>query len=289
LKSIQADSISVQRSKSKAGRVPSWMGGRMPLSSQLGAAIRHQIDLFRSGDITDPEMEALVPLLELQSERSYIPQSNDFLVEYFEDQEGHHCVLYPFEGRLVHEGLGALLAFRLSRKRAISFSIAMNDYGLELLSDQAFHIDEEVLDAALSTDSLSMDIGASINEVEMARRKFRDIASISGLLFQGYPGQHKKDKHLQSSAGLLFDVFESYDPDNLLFLQSFEEVKTFQLEENRLRAALERIKQQTMYIQRPEKATPFAFPIIVDRLRERMSSEQLEDRIRKMKLRLIAD
>jgi ATP-dependent Lhr-like helicase len=123
----------------------------------------------------------------------------------------------------------------------------------------------------------------------MARRKFRDIASISGLLFQGYPGQHKKDKHLQSSAGLLFDVFESYDPDNLLFLQSFEEVKTFQLEENRLRAALERIKQQTMYIQRPEKATPFAFPIIVDRLRERMSSEQLEDRIRKMKLRLIAD
>lgn len=287
LKRIRGNTVTVERSRSKAGRVPSWMGGRMPLSSQLGAAIREQVDLVRAGDITDPEMEALVPLFELQDERSHLPQSNEFLVEYFSDREGYHCVLYPFEGRMVHEGMGALLAYRLSQNQPISFSIAMNDYGLELLSDQPFTITENRLREALSTDNLQEDISRSINEVEMARRKFRDIATIGGLLFQGYPGQRKKDKHLQSSAGLLFDVFESYEPDNLLFIQSFEEVKTFQLEENRLRMALNRIAKQKMYVQNPEKATPFAFPIIVDRLRERMSTEQLEDRIRKMKIQLV--
>jgi len=289
LKRIRENTVTVQASKSKAGRVPSWMGGRMPLSSQLGAAIREQVDLFRAGDITDPEMEALVPLFELQDSRSHLPRSNEFLVEYFEDREGYHCVFYPFEGRMVHEGLGALLAYRLSRNRPISFSIAMNDYGLELLSDQPFEVTEGQLREALHTDHLQEDISRSINEVEMARRKFRDIATISGLLFQGFPGQRKKDKHLQSSAGLLFDVFQSYEPDNLLFMQSFEEVKTFQLEESRLREALDRIERQKMVVTSPEKATPFAFPIIVDRLRERMSTEQLEDRIRKMKVRLVRD
>ena len=289
LKRIRENTVTVQASKSKAGRIPSWMGGRMPLSSQLGAAIREQVDLFRAGDITDPEMEALVPLFELQDSRSHLPRSDEFLVEYFEDREGYHCVLYPFEGRMVHEGLGALLAYRLSRNQRISFSIAMNDYGLELLSDQPFEVTEGRLREALSTEQLQDDIGKSINEVEMARRKFRDIASIGGLLFQGFPGQRKKDKHLQSSAGLLFDVFQSYEPDNLLYIQSFEEVKTFQLEESRLRMALDRIATQEVCIEIPEKATPFAFPIIVDRLRERMSTEQLEDRIRKMKVRLTKD
>ncbi len=287
LKRIRENTVTVERSRSKAGRVPSWMGGRMPLSSQLGAAIREQVDLVRAGDITDPEMEALLPLFELQDSRSHLPQSDEFLVEYFSDREGHHCVLYPFEGRMVHEGMGALIAYRLSRNQPISFSIAMNDYGLELLSDQPFEITKNRLRDALRVDKLQEDISRSINEVEMARRKFRDVASISGLLFQGFPGQRKKDRHLQSSAGLLFDVFQSYEPDNLLYLQSFEEVKTFQLEEGRLRLALERIEKQKMKIRNPDKATPFAFPIIVDRLRERMSTEQLEDRIRKMKIRLV--
>jgi ATP-dependent Lhr-like helicase len=287
LKGIRENTVTVKASKSKAGRVPSWMGGRMPLSSQLGAAIREQVDLVRAGDITDPEMEALIPLFELQDSRSHLPRSDEFLVEYFEDREGYHCVLYPFEGRMVHEGMGALLAYRLSRNQRISFSIAMNDYGLELLSDQAFEVTEARLREALSAEQLQEDISKSINEVEMARRKFRDVATISGLLFQGFPGQRKKDRHLQSSAGLLFDVFQSYEPDNLLFIQSFEEVKTFQLEENRLRMALNRIEKQKMHVKKPEKATPFAFPIIVDRLRERMSTEQLEDRIRKMKVRLL--
>jgi ATP-dependent helicase Lhr and Lhr-like helicase len=134
----------------------------------------------------------------------------------------------------------------------------------------------------LGVENLSHDIQASINSIEMARRKFRDIAAISGLVFKGYPGKPVKDKHLQSSSQLFFNVFHDYDAHNLLLRQAYEEVMDFQLEEARLRNALERIAKQKIVITRPEKPTPFAFPIIVDRLREKLTSEKLEDRIKRM-------
>jgi ATP-dependent Lhr-like helicase len=118
----------------------------------------------------------------------------------------------------------------------------------------------------------------------MARRKFRDIAAIAGLVFKGFPGQRVKDKHLQSSSQLFFEVFHDYEPQNLLLQQSFEEVMDFQLEEARLRKTLSRIAAQKIVIKYPERPTPFAFPIIVDRLREKLSNEKIEDRIRKMTL-----
>jgi ATP-dependent Lhr-like helicase len=178
--------------------------------------------------------------------------------------------------------MGALLAKRIADLYSISFSIAMNDYGFELLTDK--DIDLEIISKELfSTKDLILDIQGSINSVEMARRRFRDIAKISGLIFQGYPGKAKKERHLQSSSSLLFDVFKSYDPDNLLYQQTYEEVLTFQLEESRLRAALERIANQKIVITQPTGYTPFSFPIIVDRLsRERLSSESLQDRVKKM-------
>ena len=165
----------------------------------------------------------------------------------------------------------------------------MNDYGFELLSDSPIPV-EAALEAGLfRTANLSRDIQAGINEVEMARRRFREIAAISGLVFKGYPGRNKKEKHLQASSQLFFEVFSTYEPDHLLLEQAYEEVRTFQLEESRLRAALERINGQKICLMRPSKATPFAFPILVDRLREKLSSEKLEDRIAKMKRLLEKD
>ena len=160
----------------------------------------------------------------------------------------------------------------------------MNDYGFELLSDQPIPIEEAVETNVLGIENLLHDIQASINSTEMARRKFRDIAAISGLVFKGYPGKPVKDKHLQSSSQLFFNVFHDYEAHSLLLQQAFEEVMDFQLEEARLRNALERIAQQKILITYPEKPTPFAFPIMVDRLREKLTSEKLEDRIRKMAL-----
>ena len=272
----------VRKSKKKSGAVPSWQGGRMPLSSQMSERIRNKLDEVVHGKEHDEELKFLKPLFDLQQTRSLLPDKNQFLIEYFETTEGHHVVMYPFEGRFVHEGIAALVAYRISKIKPITFSIAMNDYGFELLSDQEIPIEEAVETDVLGTDELMKDIQASINSTEMARRKFRDIAAIAGLVFKGYPGKPVKDRHLQSSSQLFFEVFHEYEAHNLLFRQAYEEVMDFQLEEARLRRALERIATQKIHILKPDKPTPFAFPIMVDRLREKLTSEQLKDRIRKM-------
>jgi ATP-dependent helicase Lhr and Lhr-like helicase len=274
--------VHVRKTNRKSGMVPSWMGGRMPLSSQMSEMIRLKINEVVEGVESDIEMKFLKPLFDLQRYRSHLPGKSEFLIEYFKSEEGYHVLMYPFEGRFVHEGIAALMAYRISRIQPITFSIAMNDYGFELLSDQPIPIDEAVETDILGAENLSKDIQASINSIEMARRKFRDIAAISGLVFKGYPGKPVKDKHLQSSSQLFFNVFHDYDSHNLLLRQAYDEVMDFQLEEQRLRRALERIALQKIIISRPDKPTPFAFPIIVDHLREKLTSEKLEDRIKRM-------
>lgn len=281
--------VQVRRSKKKKGKIPTWLGGKMPLSSQLSASLRFKMTQLSERQLTDAELECVQPIADLQQERSHLPRSDEFLIEYFSSREGHHLVLYPYEGRFVHEGLAALVAYRIAQQAPISFSIAMNDYGFELLSDAPIPVEAALQQGLFDTEGLSADIRASINAAEMAKRRFRDIASIAGLIFKGYPGKQKRDRHLQSSAQLFFEVFNDYEPENLLLLQAYDEVMTFQLEEARLRDALCRLQQQRIVLSRPERATPFAFPIIVDRLRERLSSEKLEDRIRKMKLQLVRD
>lgn len=274
----------VRKSKRKSGKVPSWQGGRMPLSSQMSEMIRYKIDQAARDAEDDAEMKFLKPLMQLQRERSHLPRSNEFLIEYFQTGEGYHVVMYPFEGRFVHEGMAALIAYRIAQISPITFSIAMNDYGFELLSDQEIPIYEAIETNVLGSEDLLKDIQASINATEMAKRKFRDIAAIAGLIFKGLPGQKIKEKHLQSSSQLFFTVFHEYESHNLLLLQAFEEVMDFQLEEARLRRALDRIAHQKIIITEPDKPTPFAFPIMVDRTREKLTSEKLEDRIRKMQI-----
>ena len=281
--------VQVRRSKKKKGKIPSYQGGKMPLSSQLSAFLLEKMDQIKAGNRSDVEIQKLQPLLDVQTARSHIPNKEEFLIESFTSREGHHLVFYPFDGRNVHEGMGALIGYRLSQIKPISFSIAMNDYGFELLSDIPIPIEEAMQGGLLSTKNLSQDILASINSAELAKRRFRQIARISGLVFMGFPGKQKKDRHLQASAQLFFDVFKDYEPQNLLFQQAYDEVMTFQLEEARLRSALERINQQQIILSTPPKATPFAFPILVDRLRGRLSSERLEDRIQRMKLQLVKD
>jgi ATP-dependent helicase Lhr and Lhr-like helicase len=281
---VKENEAHVRRSHRKSGKVPSWQGGRMPLSSQLSEMIRFKIDEAARGNESDEEMKFIKPLMEFQRTRSYLPMKNEFLIEYFHTDEGYHVLMYPFEGRNVHEGMAALVAYRIARIQPITFSIAMNDYGFELLSDQEIPIYEAIETDVLGSENLLKDIQASINSTEMARRKFRDIAAISGLVFKGFPGKQIKDKHLQSSSQLFFNVFHEYESNNLLLLQAYEEVMDFQLEESRLRTALDRISHQKIVIKEPDKPTPFAFPIMVDRTREKLTSEKLADRIKRMML-----
>lgn len=281
---IKEMSAYVRKSKAKKGLIPSWMGGRMPLSSQLSAVFRDKLDEVAHGIENDEEVIALKPLFNLQAELSHLPQSHEFLIESFKARDGHHLLFYPFEGRLVHEGMASLLAFRISRIRNFSFSIAMNDYGFELLADEEIPIEQALEDASFfSIDNLLEDIQHSLNANEMARRRFRDIASIGGLVFTGYPGQLVKNRHLQASSSLLFDVFTEYDPKNLLVKQAYNEALAFQLEEFRLREALQRIVKQSIVLKEINRPTPFAFPIMVDSLgRERLTTETMEERIAKL-------
>jgi len=284
--------VLVRNSNAKKSIVPSWMGGRMSLTANLGLMLRK---MMNSPAPSQPppkgeeqkELTALQPLFDLQKALSVIPAENELLIEQIETKDGFHLFVYPFEGRLVHEAMAAILAYRISRIAPITFSIAMNDYGFELLSDQPIPVDDTNAKDLFTLDNLLTDIQKSVNSTEMARRKFRDIAVIGGLIFQGMPGEKVKAKHLQSSASLLFNVFTEYDPGNILLKQAYREVLDQQMEEVRLRNALERINNGNIIITFPTRATPFCFPILVDGLnRNNLTSEKLEDRIKKMQAQL---
>lgn len=291
----------VRKSNATKSIVPSWQGGRMPLSANLGRKLREKFNEAKgrtdtASGIQDPgsrrkkmkdiELQVLQPLFSLQQELSHVPRANELLIEQIETKDGFHLFVFPFEGRLVHEAMAAILAFRISKIQPITFSFAMNDYGFELLSDQPIPVDDTNVYELFSPDNLLADIQRSVNATEMAKRKFRDIAVIGGLIFQGYPGEQKKARHLQSSASLLFKVFSEYEPNNLLLRQAYQEVLDQQMEEVRLRNMLERIQQSNIVLTFPQKLTPFCFPIKVDSMRENLTSEKLEDRVKKMQSQL---
>lgn len=279
---VKEMTVLVRKSKLKRAITPSWLGGRISLSANLGSILRKKYNDTLENNHGDEELDIILPLFERQAKVSHVPKSNEFLIELIHTKDGYHFFAYPFEGRQVHEVMAALIAYRLSRLKPISFSIAMNDYGFELLSEQPIPLDEENISSLFSPDHLAEDIVSSINSTEMARRKFRDIACISGLVFQGFPGKYKANKHLQSSAALFFNVFSDYDKHNLLLRQAYDEAFYQQIEEPRLLAALQRIQVSKIVIVKAESYTPLCFPIKVDSLRENMSTEELGQRIERM-------
>ena len=289
----------VRKSHQKKVIVPSWNGGRMSLSANLGKVLRQTFEqcarLVASAEAGKSlkkypgDMVALLPLLQKQKQLSAIPENDELLIEQFESREGFHLLVYPFEGRQVHEAMSAILAFRISRHTPISFSIAMNDYGFELLSDMPIPVDDSNVQELFSPENLFEVMQQSVNHVEMAMRKFRDIAVIGGLIFQGMPGERKKARHLQASSSLIFKVLKEFEPYNILYRQAYQEVFEQEMDEARLRAAFNRISANRIVLTFPQQITPFSFPIVADGLnRNSLTSENLEDRIRKLSASLQA-
>ena len=285
---IKDMTVLVKKSTSKKSIIPSWQGGRMSLSSNMGKKLREALSLSQQKNEIK-ELTILKPLFNLQNHLSHVPTENELLIEHIETKDGFHLFVYPFEGRLVHEAMAAILAWRISKITPITFSFAMNDYGFELLSDQPIPLDDSNVYELFTVENLFEDIQKSVNSTEMAKRKFRDIAVIGGLIFQGYPGEYKKARHLQSSASLLFKVFAEYEPTNILLKQAFREVFDQQMEETRLRDMLQRIQSSKIVITWPQQLTPFCFPLKVDSMRENISSEKLEDRVKRMQQQLTKD
>ena len=272
----------VRRSKGKPNSIPRWTGGRMPLSSELCMSLREKIDEASHGHLLGPEMRSLKSLFDLQQRWSLLPQADELLIEMIGDRSGSQVFLFPFEGRLVHEGMASLLAYRLTRQQPTTLSMACNDHGIVLQSPHPIAIEKAISEGLFSTDQLEDDICQSMNANAMAKRQFRQIARVSGLIQAGPPGQRKSTSYVQASSNLFFDLFCEYDPTNLLLEQCRREVLEQQFEWTRLDRVLKRLQQATIRLTYPTRVTPFAFSLMVDKLRERVSSETLSQRIARM-------
>jgi ATP-dependent Lhr-like helicase len=281
LKLVQVKDMAayVRLSKARRTQVPRWQGGRLPLSVELADAVLELLGKPAEWP-AHAEMRVADPLLEVQSRWSALPALGILLVERVRSREGHHLFIYPFCGRLANEGIATLIAARWARQQRQTFSINSNDYGFELLSPTAIEADESRLEAALSTENLAESLLASVNLSEISRRQFRDIARIAGLVFQGFPGRGKTTRQLQASSGLVFDVLQRYDPDNLLLRQSRLEVLEAQLEFSRISAALQRVAMRRILFTEPRRFTPLSFPLWASRLQSQMmSTESWQERI----------
>ena len=258
----------------------------MPLSSELSAELRLKVEQVADGNMAGTELRSLKPLFDLQQRWSHIPRRDELLIEQVKTRGGYQVFVFPFEGRLVHEGLAALTALRLSKQTKTSFSMACNDYGFVLQSPHRIDLEAACAEGLFANDSLEADVLSSMNSSEMAKRQFRQIAKVAGLIHPGFPGRRKSSSHIQASSNLLFDVFEKYDPENLLLVQSQREVLEMQLEIGRLSIALDRIGESRIVLKQPPKVTPLSFSLLVDKLRERLSSESLADRIARLQQQL---
>ncbi|GAB4172471.1 MAG: ligase-associated DNA damage response DEXH box helicase [Terrimicrobiaceae bacterium] len=282
LRAMRAD---VRTGRAGKGTVPQWMGGKMPLSSELAFGVRQRLAAAGKGKLSVREMERLRDIFAVQREISTIPDSDELLLESVTTREGYHLFLFPFEGRTVHEGLGALIAWRLGRRQPSTFTFAVNDYGIEWLSNSP--VDTRAFldpDSVLAPGGLEDDIVNCMNAAEMSKRQFRQIARVAGLTFEGFPGSKKSTRHMQLSSGLLFDVFQKYDPANLLLRQAEREVLETQLAASRLAEALDSLRNRRLIVREPGTIGPLAYPLFVDRLRAQLTTEEIAARLERLNL-----
>ena len=272
----------VRLARKVRGVVPSWAGGKMPLSSEMAASVQALLDEAAQGQFSEPEMQAAMPMLQAQARLSLLPRLGTLLVEELRTRNGHHLFVYPFAGRNVHIGLAQLLAWRLAQGAPNTFSLSVNDYGLEILAATDMGPDSLLRALLFDSQNLLHDVLASLNSGQLAQRRFREIARVAGLEFGGYPGAPKSLRQLQASSSLFFEVFRKYDAGNRLLGQAQSEVLTQELELSRLTATLQTLcalPQARVALAAP---SPFALPLMVDRLREQLSTEKLKDRLERL-------
>ncbi|MEK6700730.1 MAG: ligase-associated DNA damage response DEXH box helicase [Planctomycetota bacterium] len=277
----------VRPAKSKTSFTPKWVGTKLPISESLSLGIRRTLALARdlspkNAKTFSRELAAARPILEAQARLSRLPDEDETLVELTRTRDGTHLFVYPFDGRLVHAGLAAVLALRLTRLSPTTFTTAVNDYGLELLTSEKLELDALITPELFTTLGLAADIEASMDMAEVAKLPFREIARVSGLIQQNHPGARTSGRQQQASAGLLYDVFREYDPGNLLLEQARREVVERHFEQSRLARSLTRIAASRITVVRTERPTPLGFPLIVARTSAELSGEPLAERLRKM-------
>jgi ATP-dependent Lhr-like helicase len=279
---VKAMVAEVKRANGRASAVPSWQGGKMPLSTLLADEVRSRIDEARRDIFKDREMEEVRALLQIQQTNSIIPEPGELLIEVVRTREGWHAFVFPFAGRGVHEGLVNLIAMRLSRLTPRTITMMINDYGFQMLSRSEFPTAAEDWRGLFAMEGLLEDLLACVNTNELARRRFRDIARVAGLVLDGYPGQRRSAKQLQTSSALLFDVFSRFDPSNMLLEEARRAVLREQLDYATMERCLEKIGGMSLRVLQPERLSPLAFPLWAESIRSHVSTEDWESRVRAM-------
>jgi len=274
----------VKRARGTSNITPRWTGGRMAMSETVSALLLdtlRDLDERRLDYESDPSLAVLAPLIERQRERSRLPGAAP-LIERWRSKQGTHFFLYPFAGYLAHEGLGALLSYRLSKHFPATFTTSSNDYGFELFSTENVPMHAFERSDLFSTHRLEADILEAVNGAELGKQQFREVARVSGLVFQGYPGSSKTVGQLQMSASLIYDVLRKYEPSSPMLAQAHREVLDQKLDVERVHRALAFYASERAEVD-IDYPTPFAFPLVVRRVGARLSSESLSARIERMK------
>ncbi len=297
---VQDMTAYVRRATASRAAVPRWEGGNMPLSGELADAMAQRLDGFERAQQMPPSGQTLPhapvarlhnvesawrmlePLLLTQQELCGIASHKRLLVEHLQSREGTHIFMYPLAGRSVHQALASLVAWRLAQQEPLTFSMSVNDYGIELVCAQPLDAHARICADLFTLDDLDRDLSGSVNATEMAQRRFREIARISGLVFQGFPHQKKSARQVQASSQLFYKVFQSHDPGNLLLRQAHDEVLQLDLDRAGLERVLQRIGRGPIQVCSVEHASPFGFGLMVQRMGQRLSSERLSDRIARM-------
>jgi ATP-dependent helicase Lhr and Lhr-like helicase len=283
----------VKRATRASGSVPSWAGSKMPLSSELAHAVLALLDdaaqalpapgeAVHGGVFAEPELQAALPMLQTQARLSHLPRRGELLVESYTSREGHHLFIYPCAGRNVHIGLAQLLAWRLAQAAPNTFSLSVNDLGLEIVAAQPPDLSALDQGRLFSDDDLLADVLASLNSGELAQRRFREIARVAGLVFSGYPGAPKSLRQLQASSSLFYEVFRQYDADNRLLGQAQAEVLAQELDLDQLQSTLQRLAALPLRRVELRAPSPFSLPLMVERLREQLTTEKLKDRLERL-------
>ncbi len=270
----------VKRARGSAAlQVPRWNGGRMPLSTLLSSAVLDLVRTADDGDAAIPaEARAVVPLFKTQARWSRLPDHDTLLVEQWQGRDGHHTFIFPFAGRLVHEGLAALVAWRIASRRPTTLTFAATDWGFALSGREPLATDERTWRQLFSPANLLEDLLGCLNGTEMARRHFREIARVAGLV----SGAGRSSRQTQASAGLLYDVLLEHDGDNMLLAQARREVLEQQFEFQRLHEALDAIATKEIRIVPTPRISPLAFPIWAAFVQSRLTTQGWLERITAM-------
>jgi len=279
----------VKNSKKRSRWIPSWNGAKLPLSTQLAESVLQTLQAWQLNKESNTELDAIDSLLQAQASWSSLPSPDQFLVETTQTREGFSLFCFPFAGRLAHEGLAIVCAYRLTKLQAITVTLTMNDYGFELQSPEPINVDKPLLEKLLSTDNLTNDVLDAINASEITKRQFRDIARISGLIFEGYPGRGKSSRQVQASSSLIYEVLENHDEQNLLLRQAKQEVLEAQLEYKRIESTLQALKTKQWILNHTEQLTPMSFPLWAETLQSQthtLSTESFQQRVQRMLAKL---